>query len=543
MPTLPDQSPQTLATSLLAGQCPDVPPWEIASAVDWLLEAMGPFPADDLLAGLRRAAAALNGSRQFAHAQRLASGWRDRAALDPSLARMQAQALIELGSLDLAESLLQETVATRPAAYANTEIPECQGLLARIAKQRFVLTEEPRALASAASLYLERYREHGPQAFWYGINAVALLSRQGDGGWRNLATEVREHCLTRHANDDGDPWLAAALSEACLALGRCDEAELWLYRFLQHERTQPFHVGSLDRQLREIWRGSLVGSGNRCASRLVGIIARHRMRTEGRASFSKQGLDAIQAGGAAARQLEKVFSAEYGFSLATLQRMVSACASIGCVTRRGGERLGTGFLVRGGDIRADWGDRPVFVTNAHVISDEVAGAIPVGEAMVTFEVEAARATVPAFYRVEKLLFTSAPGQLGARNDRHDELDVSIVWLEALGFEAGLPTAAQLPLLGPKAKSYVVGHPLGGGLQVSLHDSLLLDIDDDGRLIHYRTPTEPGSSGSPVFNGQWQVIGIHHGGSSNTPRLRGAGSYEANEGISLAAIRHKLRSLQ
>jgi hypothetical protein len=38
-----------------------------------------------------------------------------------------------------------------------------------------------------------------------------------------------------------------------------------------------------------------------------------------------------------------------------------------------------------------------------------------------------------------------------------------------------------------ARAYVLGHPEGDGLQVSIHDSELLDVDDTGVLTHYRTP--------------------------------------------------------
>jgi V8-like Glu-specific endopeptidase len=125
---------------------------------------------------------------------------------------------------------------------------------------------------------------------------------------------------------------------------------------------------------------------------------------------------------------------------------------------------------------------------------------------------------------------------------NDNLDVTVARLENLPkLYKSLGTAAQLPLIESKSKAYVIGHPRGSGLQISLHDSRLIDVDDDERLIHYRTPTDPGSSGSPVFNDQWDVIGIHHGGSSTTPRLHGTGSYEANEAIALAAVRRKLNS--
>ena len=108
------------------------------------------------------------------------------------------------------------------------------------------------------------------------------------------------------------------------------------------------------------------------------------------------------------------------------------------------------------------------------------------------------------------------------------------------FEA-FSVAPNVPLVRARTKAFVIGHPLGSGLQISLHDSLLLDIDDDKRLIHYRTPTDPGSSGSPVFNANWQVIGLHHAGSSTAPRLHGTGTYEANEAISLLAIRRWLNA--
>ena len=103
----------------------------------------------------------------------------------------------------------------------------------------------------------------------------------------------------------------------------------------------------------------------------------------------------------------------------------------------------------------------------------------------------------------------------------------------------LRAAAELPLLNARARAYVVGHPRGAALQISLNDSLIVDCDDDEQLLHYRTPTDPGNSGSPVFNEDWQVIAVHHGGLSSMPRLRGKGYYEANEGVLIKAIKREI----
>jgi V8-like Glu-specific endopeptidase len=81
---------------------------------------------------------------------------------------------------------------------------------------------------------------------------------------------------------------------------------------------------------------------------------------------------------------------------------------------------------------------------------------------------------------------------------------------------------------------VIGHPARRRRpHFSIRDNFLLDLDD--RLVHYRSPTEPGSSGSPVFNEEWEVFALHYRGLPQMPRLHGAGTYEANEGVRIDAI--------
>lgn len=56
---------------------------------------------------------------------------------------------------------------------------------------------------------------------------------------------------------------------------------------------------------------------------------------------------------------------------------------------------------------------------------------------------------------------------------------------------------------------IIQHPNGEPKQLALRDNQFVDLLDN--FLHYKTDTAPGSSGSPVFNDQWEIIGLHHSG--------------------------------
>lgn len=56
---------------------------------------------------------------------------------------------------------------------------------------------------------------------------------------------------------------------------------------------------------------------------------------------------------------------------------------------------------------------------------------------------------------------------------------------------------------------IIQHPNGEPKQLALRENQFVDLLDD--FIQYKTDTEPGSSGSAVFNDEWEVIGLHHSG--------------------------------
>lgn len=72
-------------------------------------------------------------------------------------------------------------------------------------------------------------------------------------------------------------------------------------------------------------------------------------------------------------------------------------------------------------------------------------------------------------------------------------------------------ALALATAAPKQDDWIniIQHPQGGPKQIALYDNLIVFVDE--RRVQYLTDTLPGSSGSPCFDSQWNVIALHHSG--------------------------------
>jgi endonuclease G len=73
----------------------------------------------------------------------------------------------------------------------------------------------------------------------------------------------------------------------------------------------------------------------------------------------------------------------------------------------------------------------------------------------------------------------------------------------------------IPTLGKAEKGdplNIIQHPRGGLKQIALRNNEIIEIPSGKPdFLYYTTDTEPGSSGSPCFNDQWELIGLHHSG--------------------------------
>ena len=78
---------------------------------------------------------------------------------------------------------------------------------------------------------------------------------------------------------------------------------------------------------------------------------------------------------------------------------------------------------------------------------------------------------------------------------------------------------------------IVQHPRGEKKQIALRENQIVDIPE--RFLHYSADTEPGSSGSLVFNDQWEAVALHHA-SVPAPEHREFGGF-LNEGVRISRI--------
>jgi hypothetical protein len=201
---------------------------------------------------------------------------------------------------------------------------------------------------------------------------------------------------------------------------------------------------------------------------------------------------------------------------------LSRAECVAQISNPAGDGFGTGFVLAGDELHEHLSGTVVLVTNSHVISadEDVHGQMePLWpeEAHIAFEV---REDDTDWVGTE-VLWESPP----------DDLDCAIVEVSnPVSIDDPYPVNQRPLATGGTERIYVVRHPKGGSLKYPF---------DDDRLLRYRTPTEGGSSGIPVFDSKWQLVELHHWAGHDMERLDGVGTYDANEGIRIGAIREAL----
>lgn len=179
--------------------------------------------------------------------------------------------------------------------------------------------------------------------------------------------------------------------------------------------------------------------------------------------------------------------------------------------------FGTGFQIAPG----------LLMTNCHVIGSQSTAREAIGE--FNFESDSFGATDTTHrYRLDPDRYISSPV---------DELDYTIVGIIE---DSQLPPISQwaqlrfasgtFPIPGDHVS--IIQHPQGGPKKIALTANQV--VGSDTKYLYYTTDTMKGSSGSPVLNDRWEVIGLHHAyGGTMTDRK--GNLRHVNEGILIEEI--------
>jgi hypothetical protein len=112
-----------------------------------------------------------------------------------------------------------------------------------------------------------------------------------------------------------------------------------------------------------------------------------------------------------------------------------------------------------------------------------------------------------------LRLAEAPGSQPVSEKTDDASPRS--WVEISGRTYDFPQGSPL---------FIVQHPSGGPLKLALDTQAILGLNSNGTRVRYRTNTAAGSSGSPCFNSEWELVALHH-----------SGIVKYNEGVPVALI--------
>lgn len=189
--------------------------------------------------------------------------------------------------------------------------------------------------------------------------------------------------------------------------------------------------------------------------------------------------------------------------------------------RRNDGATGTGFLVA----------PDILLTNNHVLPDAATAAK--ARAVGNYEEQPPEGD-PGLRSIDVAL---APGRLFVTQPELDFTFCGVLGLESLGT---IPLTRASLALGPSEVVNIIQHPRGRPKEIAVQDNQV--VKANSVVVHYVCDTEPGSSGSPVFDNRWRLVALHHASICTEPEAGGRAARGKdpemrflNEGIRLSAI--------
>ncbi len=237
---------------------------------------------------------------------------------------------------------------------------------------------------------------------------------------------------------------------------------------------------------------------------------RKRIQHVARAIIETEGAG-LPAQGPGVSALERIIGKNDLMSVRFLELALRIARTVGRIDVRASDGThagyGTGFLV----------SPRLMLTNNHVLTD----ATSTGYSRVEFDFQEG-----VDGKLQTSIFASFDPAAFFTTDR--TLDFSLVALKGdlrkiapYGWN-GLSAAEGKIIVGEYVT--IIQHPSGERKQLALRENQVVDVLDN--YLHYHTDTSPGSSGSPVFNDQWEIVALHHSG---VPKKDAQGRILARDG--------------
>ena len=466
-------------------------------------------PATFDLPQIKKALRLIRRKRLFADLEHAASLFSMAGKDDPIIRRQWCQSLLDQGRV--LQALAALNLLSQKYSDEPVEGPEIRGLIGRAYKQLFVEDSDAESLRAAIDAYRFDWERRQGDHRWHGINLVSLLSRaKRDGISIDNALDAAE--IARQIHDDIEEQGATGIWDYAtsmeVAIARQDERAILTSakKYIQHPDADAFELASTLRQLKEVWRLEGTDIGNK----LLPVLEYAVLQREG-GSLHPMQLGKVPVG----EGFEAVYGTEATVKLQWIDTLYRSCTAIGRISNAAtGDPVGTGFLMSGADLCSGWGSGPFFLTNSHVISLDPVDEAPLRPLQA--EIEFTRLNGRPRVRLGELVYSS----------QRIEMDISVLQIIAPPDAGKLELCPTLPKISGTSmqRVYVVGHPKGQELAVSLYDNSLAECSQ--QYVRYRSPTEEGNSGSPVLDRQLSCFAVHH---------RALKEKQLNEGIALEAI--------
>ncbi|GMU05431.1 effector-associated domain EAD1-containing protein [Corallococcus caeni] len=213
------------------------------------------------------------------------------------------------------------------------------------------------------------------------------------------------------------------------------------------------------------------------------------------------------------------------------------------IEARNNQPMGTGFLVASN----------IVLTNHHVVRPVSEGLVQPDEVQLRFDFKRKEDGISVgpgrLYSLAKdWLLDSSPAdpvdlepEPKLRLPRPENLDHALLRVEGepgkeviSGMPRGFIAIPHAPYaFTPRTTLVILQHAGRDPLQMAFDTEAILQVNSNSTRVTYRTNTLPGSSGSPCFNTQWELVALHHSGDPGKTRA----TY--NEGIPISTLRAHL----